>query len=497
MESAHYSFTIRALMKGLAPGMAFVLFAVSSVPGCAADNHVINMPEYLQMVKDKNFSAKGSEQQKTGAEGSKREADLIFSPSVFANGQVSSDMTPQDMNVVGMTYDKLETRKYSFGLSQTYNFGLQAKLYYSMQHVHYFFPGQPDNVHYNASPVIELSQSLWQNAKGRYDRSKEEATRAGFESEKWTAENDLRSLLVNAEQAYWNLAIAREVVTIRERAVADAKAILDYDTKRVMMNLLDKSDILQATASWESKKLDLKSAEDSQAAALRSFCSYINEAPDNVLGIEPVDWNILRQSADIARQGDRADVKKAAADATQNSANARMSAENDKPVFNVYLSQTLNGQDPSLTSVVGDSLNFNKPSTTVGVKFSIPLKYDVQKEARTGAEQKEKAAELIYRQKLLDQESDWCDLAAKLRDARERLEMAFSIEAAQKEKFEYEKKRLGAGRTTTYQVLSFEQDFSQAQYDRASIALTVLALAAQMKLYGDMPQPPTFSGNSK
>jgi len=210
---------------------------------------------------------------------------------------------------------------------------------------------------------------------------------------------------------------------------------------------------------------------------------------DASIKIEPVDWTILQKGMDFPRPGNRADVQKAEADAMQNAANSRMNAENDKPVFNVYLSQTLNGQDPNVTSVVGNSLNFNKPSTTVGAKFSIPLKYDAQRQARSGAEQKEAAAKLIYRQKLLDQESAWRDLTAKLHDARERLEMAFAIEAAQKEKLEYEKKRLTEGRTTTYQVLSFEQDFSQAQYDRASIALTVLELAAQVKLYGELPPP--------
>lgn len=496
MNTTRYSSQSKRLAKGIL--LLSILMAQNAVrkPAFAADNNTINLPGYLQMVKDNNFSAKGSSQVKLGAEGRKREADLVFSPTLFANGEISSNGTPQDLDMTGALYDKLETRKYSAGLSQTYRFGLQAKLYYSLQHLHYFFPGQSDTVHYDASPVLELTQSLWQNAKGRYDQGKEEATRAQAEADKWSAENNLRTLLVNAEKAYWNLAISREIVTIRERAVADAKAIFDYDTKRVSMNLMDKSDVLQAKASLETKRLDLKSAKDSAAAALRAFCAYINIKDGTDLKIEPIEWNILMKMGDLERPGNRADVQMAQAQAVQTASSERMNAETDKPVFNVYLSQTLNGQDPNLGGVMGDSLNYQKPSTTVGIKFSMPLAYAAQKEARRGAEQKAEAAKLTYQQKLLDQESDWNDLIEKLHDARERLEMALSIEAAQKEKLEYEKKRLKEGRTTTYQVLSFEQDFSQAQYDRARTASTVLELAAQVKLYGELPPPGTVLSNT-
>jgi len=481
-------------------GKVFVSAALLSAccpssPSVAGD--AVNLPQYLQMVRERNFSAKSSFHGKAGAEGRKREADLIFSPSLFANGEISSNGAPQDLDMAGGMYDKLETRKYSAGVSQTYRFGLQAKLYYSLQHLHYFFPGQSDTVHYNATPVIELTQSLWQNAKGMYDRSREDSTRAQAEYDKWTAENDLRTLLVSAEKSYWNLAISREIVMIRERAVSDAQAILDYDTKRAKMNLMDKSDVLQAKASLESKRLELKSAKDSAAASLRAFSSYINTVEGAEIEVEPVQWDVLMKMSDLVRPGDRADLQMAQAQSEQSAASARMSAETDKPLFNVYLSQSLNGQDPNVVGVVGNSLGFDKPSTTLGVKFSIPLQYGVQKEARRGAEQKETAARLAYQQKIMDQESDWRDLSARLREARERLEMAISIEAAQKEKLEYEKKRLKEGRTTTYQVLSFEQDFSQAQYDRANIASTVLALAAQVKLYGEppVPQPQSSTGN--
>jgi hypothetical protein len=57
------------------------------------------------------------------------------------------------------------------------------------------------------------------------------------------------------------------------------------------------------------------------------------------------------------------------------------------------------------------------------------------------------------------------------------------MEQVQADKLSYERKRLREGRTTTYQVLMFEQDHSQSQLLRLRTALEVVSLNAQMKLY--------------
>ena len=57
------------------------------------------------------------------------------------------------------------------------------------------------------------------------------------------------------------------------------------------------------------------------------------------------------------------------------------------------------------------------------------------------------------------------------------------IENAQKTKLEVERTRLRQGRTTTYQVLLFEQDYSAAALNRVKSAANILALQTQIRLY--------------
>jgi outer membrane protein TolC len=57
------------------------------------------------------------------------------------------------------------------------------------------------------------------------------------------------------------------------------------------------------------------------------------------------------------------------------------------------------------------------------------------------------------------------------------------MESAQRAKLENERVRLRQGRATTYQVLLFEQDYSQAQVSRVMTATELLSLKTQLKLY--------------
>jgi len=489
--------THQALLKRFSSIAALLLISWLSAASAA---ETLTLTDYLGQVSANNWSYQGSQRQKAGSDARKREADLVFSPSFFTEAQIASDKKEPDMGMAGAAnYKELKSETYTAGVSQTYPTGTRAKLYYSLNHYSYLHDGSPDTRYYTASPVVELTQPLWQNYGGRADKDNEEATRAQAEADAWNAESDLRTLLVNAEKSYWDLATSRELVQVRGKAMEEAQAIYDYVSKRASMNLTDRSDALQARASLETARLNLKSATHNEAAALRAFKAYANMGEAvQVPELMQINWDKVRALPDpVWVKGNRADVKAAEAAANATAANARILAEKDKPALDLKLSYALNGRDADLSSRVSDSLNWDKPTAKAGLTFSIPFNYSASKEARAGALLKEKAAQLSYKQKLLAQASDWRDLTAKLSDARERLELSYTIEEAQRAKLEYEKQRLKEGRTTTYQVLTFEQDYTNAQYTRVSAAAQVLSTLANLKLYVQAGSNPAIAGSKE
>ncbi|MFA6321775.1 MAG: TolC family protein [Candidatus Omnitrophota bacterium] len=461
----------------------FLLFMLCPLIAFSADITIdkLSVEEYLGNVGSVNGAYSGSLEKREGSKDLEREADLIFSPSFFTNVEVGTD----EGQPYGFLYDKSEWQRYSSGFSMKTPYGFQGKLYYDFEQDRYQYPGQTDK-YTIASPVLEVSLPLWKNCFGRSDRANEEAVRAQAQADAWNAEDQRKTLLVNAEIAYWQLAITREVVDIQKRGLDESQAIYDYVKKRAEMNLTDQADVLQAKADLESKKLDLKSAKDDEAIALRILNKYSNTyANDNAVVLRKVDWDKIADIPVPDKYTSRADVRAAEANARVAEANARIKVENNKPSLDLYADYELNGGSADSSDAFGDSFSTDNPTIFAGVKFSVPLDFSASSDARKGGRQLERAAKLIYQQKLRDQESDWRNLIAKLNDARERLKMSFTIEAAQKEKLEYERDRLKHGRTTTYQVLLFEQDYLQAEYTRAKAAYEILSLVTQINLYQD------------
>jgi outer membrane protein TolC len=55
----------------------------------------------------------------------------------------------------------------------------------------------------------------------------------------------------------------------------------------------------------------------------------------------------------------------------------------------------------------------------------------------------------------------------------------------QKKKVENERSRLKRGRSTTYQTLTFSQDYNSSEASRIQAQTQVLSILARMKTFGD------------
>jgi outer membrane protein TolC len=452
------------------PIVTFIISLGLVRPTLADESYTLN--SYLQDVRSKNENFSGNQSLKSGARGRAREADLLFTPSVFANAQYGDDGKLSTIPIPGFSYNSEETQNYSLGIIENTNFGLQAKVYYALDYTNYI--GLPGGLpgFYDSRPVVELTQSLWQNGFGHLDQANETSIRAQADADFWNAENTRENLEVNAEDAYWRLVIAA------------AQSIYDYDDRKAKMNLTDRADLLQAKASLESKKLDLKTAEDEETSAILSFNSFRN-APDEATPgkLSELSWDQLQSIPIPAQFQSRADTLGAEAQNRAAIANAKIQAEKDKPSLNVFANYALNGRDNSLSPALGNSWDSGRPTVAVGIKFSAPLNFGAVNDARKGADLNAVGSDLVYQQKVQDQSNQWHTLVVGLKNAQKRLELAIVIATAQKEKLDYERVRLRQGRTTTYQVLLFEQDYTAAEYARTNAAHEVLTFTTQIKLY--------------
>lgn len=458
--------------------MLSLLVGFSSIQASA-----LTLNEYLDQVKNQSLSYKGTTQQSEGAELLSREADLFFTPQLFAEASVGSNGKPNTPSM----YDRARNQNYLLGVSQQFDFGLQSRLYYSATRSEFVNAGPAinPNQYWDATPVLELSMPLWGGGFGRTAQANQEATRQTSLAEKWSNEGLSLNTLVGAEATYWKVAAWQDVVRIQEQALKAAQDIYNYVSRKKKMNLGEQADVVQAQALLEARTLELQVAKNESQEAQRAFNKYLNkEATAPVEALESVNYSSLESiTVPASRPGSRADVEASQAQLAAAKASAALALERNRPTLNLTGQYALNGRDNDLNEAMSEAGQPEQDTAFIGMKFNMPLNFGATSDAKAGALKKERAAELNRDYALYAQEQDWTNLSRNITDARDNLKLLSRIESAQKTKLDVERSRLKQGRTTTYQVLLFEQDYTTAQVSKVKSAVNILALQSQVKLY--------------
>ena len=450
--------------------------------------HALSLNEYLNQVKQESLGYKGQNEQAEAAALRSREADLIFTPQLFAEAVVGHDGKPNTPSM----YDKVKSQTYSLGVSQQFDFGLQSRLYYELGRTEFegAGPAIDPSKYWNATPKLELTMPVWGGGFGTTARANEDILRQQNLADQFSSDSNAQNMLVGAEAAYWRLSAWQDVVTIQEQAEKAAQNILDYVTRKKRMNLGEEADVMQARALVEARTLELQIARNETSEALRTFNKFLNkDAYAPVSGLEKVDYKRL-ESIEVpkTRPGVRADVKAVEAQLEAAKANAVITKERNRPTLDVFGNYALNGRDEAFNDAMKEAGQTEQDTAYIGLRFKMPLNIGATSDVKSGAVKAEKAAELNHQYALYSQEQDWINLTRGLTDARDNLRLLGRIEAAQKAKLDAERTRLRQGRTTTYQVLLFEQDYSQAAVSKVKSAAGILGLQSQVKLYQNSPE---------
>jgi outer membrane protein TolC len=456
--------------------------------GCIYSNpcFALTLNEYLVQVQTKNKGQIGIEKQAEAAGLKWYEGDLIFTPQFFVEARVGSDGKPA--NPPFLTYDKINIENYSAGFSQQFTFGLQGRLYYQFDHTKYVNAPLLNglmNDFYDTRPILEFSMPLWKNGFGRAAKAQQSTIQESNRVEEYNAIALSKSTQMDAENTYWALTVAREVLRIQVTALHQAESILNYVSKKAHMKLGEDGDILQAEALVASRKLELRKAESEEQLARKNFNAMRGLSSDEVadsLDLIPYD-SLQEMKISDTRPADRYDIKSAEAQVSLAVANSKLIEERNKPSFEIYGNYALNGRSATFGDAVTNLSTSSRVTQFIGFRFNMPLDFSAASKARSGARLTEEAQQEQYVQKKILQDRDWKTLVQRFSDSKDALLLANRLVEAQTKKLKNENVRLKQGRATTYQVLLFEQDQSQAELMRVQLTQQILAIRSSVKLY--------------
>ena len=446
----------------------------------------LSLKGYLEQVQGQSPSVQASLNTIEGSERTAAEADLITMPRLFFNGGRTTDHRQFYNAFMG---GRTTADSFTLGFEKQFNFGLNAKLSYNLLNntssnlPSPIFPGGV-NIYSSAQTQLDLNQSLWRNFFGKETKATEDLAEAASLATQYGERFKLKQTLAQAETAYYRLAIANESVRLEQELLDRSKKILDWTEKRVNNHLTDKIDFLQSKSGYQARKLSLENALIERQSASLNFNQFRNQTANTLseeISLLPTQEIIALTPPKKAEETD--DVKAAHQSERINRANQELSLQKALPDFSVFATAAFNGQNGLQSEAMSTAFTSSHPYTAFGVKLSFPLYFWETSEIRAGRTQQQLSAEQATLQKVLENNQIWSDLSQKFTAAQGRLKMADELVKMQKDKLEYEKYRFELGRTTTYQVLTFEQDYAQALISRLQIEREILSLHAQLKTY--------------
>jgi len=474
----------------------FLLGFVFVSPALAAEARPsISLDVFLRQVETGNLGVRAATEASRGAVLRAAEADLLLAPTLFGSFQTLNDKKPSAF----FPFPQTINNGYTLGIQKLFSFGLQAKLQYGFNYVSYPTFRPP---FYEGRPEISITQPLWRNRFGSETRANREAIEASALANRYAQSFQRKASLAEAEGTYWRYAVANENLTVQKSALQRSQKIHDWSARRAKFNLSDPSDLYQAQAALQIAKLRVQASEDESRSAARAFNQARGFESDEVA--ENVDVLTIESIASLnvpAREGNRDDVRAAEQASRIAVASATASIDKNSPSLDAYATYAWNSQQSTLSDGLRESLNADKRTIVVGVKFSAPLNFGALSDSKAGLGKERDAAELTYQRRLFDQEKDWRELTERFENAKRRLLLSQAVEATQGRKLRHERDRQETGRTTTYQVLIFEQDFAQSELSRIQAQAEVLTLYARLKIYSTdasqlTPSAPSTPGSA-
>jgi len=454
----------------------------------------LTLNDYLNQVRSDNPAFRASLETQRGFPLQSWESHLVYSPNLYADINYLDD---RKEGASAMQAERTRSADWNVELSNLFPSGTKLSASYGVDYMHQYMPASsslPPSIvnglfaslpYYDAAPSISISQSLCRDFMGISTRagvSRDDVIAKASElSERYRS----KQMEFQAEQTYWNLAYARIAVDFSRSLLGQARKLSEWTEKKAVLHLIEEIDLLQIRANLKVRENNLRIAEQNLLSVARNFNALRNT------GGEVVDEELedikgratLTAGFSLTKGGDRLDVQTSRLFLKAAELNAKMALNRALPAVNAFGTLTLNGHAGTSRDAGEASLEGEHPTYLVGVTVSAPLGVKALKSTIDGYGMANRAAKHNLEQAIKDAEKDWGEAVQNWSDTKASLVLAMEIEDIQGQKYLKGMDGFHDGKTSMFQLLSFSEDYLQAQLNSLQLARTLLILDAQARLY--------------
>lgn len=459
-------------------------FAAVAAP--AVYGEMITMQQYLDMVAENNSELKSVQANIDAVKGKIAEIDRAYSYFLNAGVSYSDDQSGRPFAVQSATMERLSLMNADVSVSRQFDTGTQVSLGMQGSYGSYNNRLSPDYEVTDLAPFLRLEQSLLKNWNGGNTKASISQARANANSALYLLEYRKQGIILNSKLAYWNLSYSRTVIDFRRSSLERTKKILEWNQKRFNLDLAEQTDMLQSQAAFKMRELNLKLAYESEVKSARDFNRLINVADPKVnYDVETfiTAGSNFEKDKKLEKNGTRADVLSAMED-VMSAMQAQLISESSLGADLVFTGQfALNGVNKDFSKASSDLTEMNKPSYSVGLKYSLPLDFSLRKTIGAGYKAAQISAEKAVENAKLQESSDWLQLVDNWNNAKSRFALSIEIRDIQHKRNEEEQRLLKKGRSTTYLVLQSEQDLDDSYLSMLQNILELISIYEQAEAF--------------
>lgn len=446
------------------------LVLILMLAGVNAFAQTLTLEAYKKQVLEKDPQTQGLLEAKKGAELSQDSAELITGVNLFATSGYADDQRPTSNP--SFQGSKTLVNTYSLGLQQQTRLGLKWSLSQNVSRTEIAGASSafvPLPKYYDTYPKLELTMPLWRNLLGK--ETSGEADQLLFRAKALAKQAEINWVQRQntVEEAFYKVLSEQESYNIQKDSLNRAEKILDWTQSRVKRNLVDASDLYQAQAAVASRKIDLVNAETQLKEAARAFNSLRGVQGDQINEkLVGPELDLTKLKVDRQASKIRKDTLAQKQLNLSSEASYRAQKEKNKPSLDLTLQAYTQGRDPQLSGAQDETFK-DQDYLYVGVNFVLPLDQVTAGRARSGYAALEKSQRLIEQARLRDEALTWADTADQAEFLAKQVSLVRELETLQRKKADAERDRLNRGRSTTFQVLDFEQAYNAIRAQRIQI----------------------------
>jgi len=444
----------------------------------------LSLIEYKNQVLRKDPQTQSVKSLFEGNQKVMSQADLITDVQIFANTSLLDDQRP----TVNPRFqgDRTSAQSLSLGLQQQTRYGLKWSLSqnYQKTKIDNADPVAITQPEFNDNfPKLELSLPLWRNWLGSETQAEQDRMKFQSQAAVKQAEMNWIQRQAEVEEIYFQLLSRKEVFTIQKDSLNRAEKIESWTKSRFQRNLVDEGDYFQAQAAVQARQLDLVKAEVDLKNAARIFNSLRNITSDEVSEVlrnEELNLNLLTLKA--SEKKERLDLQTQHDQILAQKNGALAEKEKLKPSLDLQVQGWTQGRGATYSAA--DRRTFQEEDYLfVGIGFSMPLDQIKTSGLRKGYSEISFAQNLAEQSRLRDVGLNWQDTVEKAQQLKKQVEILRTLEVLERKKADSERNKLNRGRSTTFQVLNFEQDYNSARNQRINLEFQARQFINSLALY--------------